>query len=83
MVNRSAFLQLPAKAVFKAKTTSLSDQRSIVVKFVRCYGGQVHRVLHAVNLAPELLYDGTDDPNAVDFGGLRMVVMAWVSGEAI
>ncbi|KAG9222008.1 hypothetical protein PTI98_008983 [Pleurotus ostreatus] len=80
LVNRSASLKLPAKAVFKAKTTSLSDQRSIVVKFVRRYGGQVHRVLHAVNLAPELLYDGTDDPNAVDFGGLRMVVMAWVSG---
>jgi hypothetical protein len=74
-------MSLPSqKPVFKAMS---HDGRPIVVKFVRQYNGEAHRLLAAANLAPRLLFDGNDDRNA-DFprpGGMRMVVMDFVHGE--
>lgn len=55
---------------------------SIVVKFVRQYNSEAHELLTTANLAPQLLFDGSDDTH-VDFprpAGMRMIVMDYVSG---
>lgn len=74
-------MRVPAKAVFRARL-AIGDC-PVVVKFGRRYGGAAHRALHSVHRAPELLYDGTEDSNGADFGGLKMVVMAWVEGTTL
>jgi hypothetical protein len=69
----------PHKAVFKAKTTS---GQLIVVKFPQRYNALAHRLLADINLAPKLLYAGTDEaPTHFQVGPSRMVVMAFIDGR--
>ena len=65
-----------AQLVFQARKST--EPQLLVVKFVRRYGGRAHDILAKIGLAPKLLYCGTDDDDATDFGGLRMVVMEWI-----
>ncbi|KAH9054714.1 hypothetical protein EDB87DRAFT_1426930 [Lactarius vividus] len=70
-----------AKAMFLA-TTETEDgrepRRQIVVKFVQRYNAEAHRLLAAADLAPEIFYSSTKDP---DLAGLTMVVMEFIDGK--
>ncbi|KAI9445410.1 hypothetical protein H4582DRAFT_920489 [Lactarius indigo] len=72
-----------SKAIFLA-TTETGDRRKsrreIVIKFVQRYNNKAHRLLATADLAPELLYCSTEDPNPPDLAGLIMVVMEYVNG---
>jgi serine/threonine protein kinase len=69
----------PTKAIFKARRVDRQDY--IVVKFVQTYNFAAHRLLASHGLAPQLLYPETDEYEPVlTFGGLKLVVMAFVDG---
>lgn len=69
----------PTKAIFKARRVDRRDY--IVVKFVQTYNFDAHRLLASHDLAPQLLYPETNEFEPVlTFGGLKLVVMAFVDG---
>ena len=65
---------------FLAKTLETSP-KSIVVKFVECYGVAAHKLLEEIHIAPRLLYYlvGISDDSPT-YGRLRMVVMEYLDG---
>ncbi|KAG8891934.1 hypothetical protein FRB99_003232 [Tulasnella sp. 403] len=67
------------RPVYEAVT--LTRQR-IVVKFVKQYNAEAHRILADEGLAPKLLYCGLEDLNGARYGGLAMVVMEFVDGDS-
>lgn len=74
----------PSKAIFLATTETKNgreSRRKIVVKFVRRYNPNAHRLLATAGRAPELLYCSDEDPNSPDLAGLIMVVMGYVDGK--
>jgi hypothetical protein len=67
--------------MFLTKTFKAS-LKSIVVKFIECYGMAAHKLLEKMDAAPQLLYYGKisvsdDDPM---YGHLCMVMMDYLIG---
>ncbi|QRV96600.1 kinase domain protein [Ceratobasidium sp. AG-Ba] len=65
----------PARPVFRAVVRSNPD-RLIVVKFVRNYNSDAHKILGAHSLAPRLIYDSAKTLDC----GFRMIVMEHIDG---
>ncbi|KAG6914878.1 hypothetical protein DXG01_014771 [Tephrocybe rancida] len=68
----------PNKLLYRA---SLENKKQVVVKFVSTYHTQSHRILAEHQLAPKLLYAGTDKPKGQMYGGRYMIVMDFVEGQ--
>ena len=66
-----------SRAVYLARQ---ADGREVVVKFPLTYNIRAHRLLADHDLAPELIYDGTEGPR---YGGLFMIVMDYVKGGTL
>jgi serine/threonine protein kinase len=69
-----------SKIIYEAIEGDGSDGRRIVVKFASTYNVSAHRLLAKHDLAPELIYDGTDSQK---FGGFIMIVMSSVKGMTL
>lgn len=59
------------------------QQQKVVVKFVRHYGEEAHKILARLNLAPELIYFGPIADDNVSYGTLQMVVMEYIHGQTL
>lgn len=73
----------PAIEISMDSVHGRADGQRIVVKFVRRYGDEAHRLLASKGLAPELLYCGpiSEDPS-LWHGERCMVVMEYIEGKA-
>ena len=65
------------KYIYIAKNQS--GQR-LIVKFTSRYNATAHRLLAEHDLAPALYYSGTEDREALKYGGRYMIVMEFVHG---
>lgn len=70
----------PLSDISKAVYLANMDGTKVVVKFASKYNVGAHRLLAKNDLAPELLYDGTDERR---YGGLVMLVMEHVEGQTL
>ncbi|KAG9078891.1 hypothetical protein FS749_009054 [Ceratobasidium sp. UAMH 11750] len=68
------------KSIFLAKTPDEDPPKKIVIKFVRTYNADAHKLLAKEGLAPLLLYDGTSHPQDQPGPDHAMIVMELVSG---
>ncbi|CUA77704.1 hypothetical protein RSOLAG22IIIB_12774 [Rhizoctonia solani] len=67
---------MPWKPVFQAVARSEDgDAYPITVKFAKSYNAAAHRLLAAMNLAPELLFISSEDPSEFKVANRTMVVM--------
>lgn len=69
----------PFKAVYQAET--LPKREEIVVKFVKTYSAEAHRLLAELGMAPKLLYYSAEEKGFEKVGGLDMVVMEFLEEE--
>ncbi|CAE7198180.1 unnamed protein product [Rhizoctonia solani] len=69
----------PGKPIFLAETIE-ANPKCIVVKFVKTYNGDTHRLLAEHRLAPELPYDGTIHPEDQPSPDFSMIVMKFIQG---
>ncbi|CAE6450431.1 unnamed protein product [Rhizoctonia solani] len=70
----------PEKPIFLAKIDDPENPRPIIVKFVRKYNADAHRLLAEHGFAPQLLYDGTMYPDDQPGPDHNMVVMDFIQG---
>ncbi|CAE6479306.1 unnamed protein product [Rhizoctonia solani] len=70
----------PEKSIFLAEIDNPEKPRLIIVKFVRKYNGDAHRLLAERGFAPQLLYDGTVYPDDQPGPDHTMIVMDFVQG---
>ncbi|CUA74552.1 hypothetical protein RSOLAG22IIIB_11281 [Rhizoctonia solani] len=69
-------LETPGEPVFRALARSEDgDVYPIIVKFAQSYNATAHRLLAAMNLAPELLFISSEDPIEFKVAQRIMVVM--------
>jgi serine/threonine protein kinase len=68
----------PLSDMSKAVYLANMDGTKVVVKFASKYNADAHRLLADNDLAPQLLYDGTDERR---YGGLVMLVMEHIEGQ--
>lgn len=72
-------------ATFLAETLGEGSKRRVVVKFVRQYNEEAHRLLADKRMAPSLIYFGKIGTHDSDpsYGDLRMAVMDFVGGTTL
>ncbi|KAH7881674.1 uncharacterized protein C8R40DRAFT_1165083 [Lentinula edodes] len=68
----------PASVTFKATRTDTKE--SVVIKFVRQYGHDVHQLMAAHGLAPKLL---SFSPLGELYGNLNLVAMEFIEGKTL
>ncbi|KAJ3810266.1 hypothetical protein F5876DRAFT_42169 [Lentinula aff. lateritia] len=68
----------PASVTFKATRTDTKE--SVVIKFVRQYGHDVHKLMAAHGLAPKLL---SFSPLGELYGNLNLVAMEFIEGKTL
>ncbi|KAG8700958.1 hypothetical protein FRC09_005647 [Ceratobasidium sp. 395] len=68
------------KMIFRARTIPSSERpaKDIVVKFTETYNARAHQLLSASGLAPKLLFDGSNFPEAPRPSGRFVIVMDYV-----
>ncbi|KAF8598390.1 hypothetical protein BDV93DRAFT_498748 [Ceratobasidium sp. AG-I] len=68
-----------SKLVFEARTSSGTNQHTVIIKFAQSYHVGAHRLLAEAQLAPALLFASTE--HGFKVGGHWMIVMEKVRGK--
>ncbi|KAJ7241717.1 hypothetical protein B0H12DRAFT_42281 [Mycena haematopus] len=72
----------PACMTFLAALDKTANKK-VVIKFVKRYGEEAHRLLARLGLAPELIYFGSISVPGLCYGGLHMIVIDYIEGKTL